>query len=85
MRINQAGVETPGTIRSIAPTGRKDIGGVEYQVEVEVRPAAGEPYTASFNQPLVEQQMPFYTEGAEVTLKVDPEDPNSILLWGGTA
>lgn len=85
-RIAQAGVQTPATLKSMTPTGAKDplSGGVEYALEVEVRPAGGEPYAATFNQQLVSAAVESYEGkvGSEIVVNVDPEDPHSMLLWG---
>jgi hypothetical protein len=85
-KIAQSGVKTPATLVSMTETGNKDplSGGVEYAMEVEVKPDGGAPYTASFNQQLIEQAVESYKAkiGQEITVNVDPDDPNSMLLWG---
>jgi hypothetical protein len=85
-KIAQTGVKTPATLVSMTETPNKDplSGGVEYALEVEVKPEGGAPYTASFNQQLVEQAVEVYNGkvGQEITVNVDPDDPNSMLLWG---
>jgi hypothetical protein len=85
-KIAQQGVKTPATLKSMTETGVKDplSGGVEYALEVEVQPAGGAPYTATFNQQLIQQSVGTYQEkiGQEVVVNVDPDDPNSMLLWG---
>jgi len=88
MRLNESGVEQPATIKRIEPTGKTDAGGAgkEYEVEVEVKPADGDPYPATFTQSMHEQTMGSWaTEGADVNVKVDPDDKSSMILWGGTA
>ncbi len=83
MKLNQSGVDTPATLQALEPTGRSDLGGKEYSITVEVKPAGGAPYTTTFTQAMVEQQMPAYQVGSEITVRVDPDDPNSMILWGG--
>jgi hypothetical protein len=67
-------------------TGGKDplSGGIDYELEVEVRPTGGEAYTATFTQQLIEQAVESYRQkiGAEIVVNVDPDDRNSMLLWG---
>lgn len=77
-------VEHPATIRSLQPTGETDMGGgTGYQVTVEVQPQGGTPYTATFFQFLHEASMGGWaSEGAAVNVHVDPNDPNSMILWG---
>ena len=84
-RLNQVGVEQPAVVNRMAPTGRTDIGGgQEYQFDVEVRPAGGAPYPATFTQYMHVQSMgSWVSEGASVKVRVDPEDPSSMILWGG--
>src|SRR5688572_15797579 len=84
-RLNQAGVEQPAVGNRMAPTGNTDIGGgQEYQFDVEVRPEGGAPYQAGFTQFMHVQSMgSWVSEGAGVKVRVDPEDPNSMMLWGG--
>ena len=85
-RIAQHGVKHPAALKGMRETGNKDplSGGTEYELEVEVRPTGGEPYTASFKQQLIEQSVAAYREkiGAEVVVNVDPDDRNSMMLWG---
>jgi hypothetical protein len=84
-RLNQVGVEQPAVVNRMAPTGRTDVGGgQEYQFDVEVRPAGGAAYPASFTQYMHVQSMgSWVSEGAGVKVRVDPQDPASMMLWGG--
>jgi hypothetical protein len=85
-RIAQVGVHTPAALKAMTPTGNKDplSGGVEYSLEVEVRPANAAPYTATFNQQLIAGSAEAYQGkvGSEVVVNVDPDDPTSMMLWG---
>jgi hypothetical protein len=85
-RIAQHGVKHPAVLTGMRETGNKDplSGGAEYELEVEVKPTGGEAYTASFKQQLIEASVAAYREkiGAEVVVNVDPDDPNSMMLWG---
>jgi hypothetical protein len=85
-RIAQHGVKHPAILKGMRETGRKDplSGGVEYELEVEVKPTGGEPYQASFAQQLLEGTVDGYKQkiGGEVVVNVDPDDPQSMLLWG---
>jgi hypothetical protein len=85
-KIAQTGDKTPATLTAMTETGNKDplSGGVEYAIEVEVKPEGGAPYTATFNQQLIQQSVDSYKDkvGQEITVNVDPDDPNSMLLWG---
>ena len=85
-KIAQQGVKHPAVLKGMRETGEKDplSGGIEYELEVEVRPTGGEPYTASFTQQLIEQSVDGYKQkiGGEIVVNVDPDDPQSMLLWG---
>ena len=65
-------------------SGKKLGGGTEYQMEIEVHPEGGEPYAASITQQLIEQSADHYKQniGGEIKVKVDPADPNKMVLWG---
>jgi hypothetical protein len=84
-KLNDSGVEAPAMIKRLAATGRTDVGGgKEYEVDVEVRPADGSPYPATFTQYMHEGSMGSWaTEGADVKVRMDPDDPSSMILWGG--
>ena len=85
-RIAQHGVKHPAILKGMRETGNQDplSGGTEYELEVEVRPTGGEPYSATFKQQLIESSVAGYREkiGAEIVVNVDPEDRNSMMLWG---
>jgi hypothetical protein len=82
-RLAQNGIERKGKILSRRETGRADVGGSpEYEFKVEVTPDGGEPYEATVLQFVHAQNLEHFPEGKELTVKVDPEDPNSAVLWG---
>src|SRR3954451_16550857 len=73
---------TPAHIDSMSPTGNTDTpGGTEYIITLTVKPAAGEPYQATTNQ-YIYPAAPF-SEGQDVTVKVDPEDSTQVMIFGG--
>ncbi len=80
-RLMDAGVDTPAHIDSMQPTGNTDTpGGAENNIAATVKPPGGEAYEVSFNQ-YVYPSAPF-AAGEDVTVKVDPDDPNSVMIWG---
>ena len=85
-KIAQQGVKHPAVLRGMRETGNKDplSGGVEYELEVEVKPTGGEPYTSTFTQQLIAGSIDGYKQkiGQEIVVNVDPDDPQSMLLWG---
>jgi hypothetical protein len=80
-RLTDVGVEAPAHIDSMTSTGNTDTpGGTEYDITVTVSPAGGEPYQVTFNQ-YIYPTAPF-VEGEDVTLKVDPSDPDVVMIFG---
>ena len=85
-KLAQSGVKTPAVLKAMTPTGNQDplSGDTEFAVEVEVRPDGGAPYDATFNQQLIDQSVEAYQGkiGSEIVVNVDPDDPNTMVLWG---
>jgi len=84
-RIGTEGIETKATLKSLEKVGDQQFGGgTEYRMEIEVQPEGGAPYPATINQQLIEQSVAHYEQnvGGEITVKVDPNDPNKMVLWG---
>lgn len=79
--LMDSGVDTPAQIDSMSPTGNTDKpGGSENVITATVHPEGGEPYQVSFNQ-YIYPSAPFAV-GDAVTLKVDPADPNTVMIFG---
>jgi hypothetical protein len=85
-KIAQQGVKHPAVLKGMRETGKADplSHGVEYELEVEVKPTGGEPYTSTFTQQLIAGSVDAYKQkiGGEIVVNVDPDDPQSMLLWG---
>lgn len=85
-KIAQQGVKHPAILKGMTETGKKDplSGGTEFQLEVEVKPTGGDAYAATFSQQLIQQSIEGYREkiGEEVVVNVDPDDRDSMMLWG---
>jgi len=79
-RLNAGGVSTPATIASVTPTGRGGMGSAWYSVAVHVEPEGGTPYDATFTQSLIEGQVSGMAPGTRINVKVDPGDPNAMLM-----
>jgi hypothetical protein len=75
------GVDTPAHIDSMTATGNTDKpGGTEYVIQLTVKPATGGSYEATMNQ-YIYPSAPF-SDGEDVTVKVDPADPNVLMIFG---
>ena len=80
-KLMKSGVDTPAHIDSMTPTGKTDKpGGSENVIELTVSPAGGAAYTVTINQ-YIYPSAPF-ASGEDVTVKVDPDDANSVMIWG---
>lgn len=80
-KLMNSGVDTPAHIDSMTPTGNTDKpGGAENVIGLTVSPVDGPSYEVTTNQ-YIYPSAPF-SEGEDVTVKVDPDDPNTVMIWG---
>jgi hypothetical protein len=77
----KVGVDTPAKIDSMTSTGHTDKpGGTEYDISLTIKPVGGESYAISTNQ-YIYPSNPF-SEGENVTVKVDPDDRGVVMIFG---
>lgn len=82
-KLMNEGVDTPAQVDSVVPTGKGTPRGyTEQTVTLTVRPTDGDPYQATATQ-YMDPAKP-YREGDAVTVKVDPSDRNSVMIFGRT-
>jgi hypothetical protein len=83
-RVSARGVEMPATLRAVE-LGQPNpmLGGIPAQLHLTVEPPGGAPYEVNTDQALHESMASALAAGQHVTVKVDPEDPQCLLLWGG--
>jgi hypothetical protein len=80
-KLMNHGVDTPAHIDSMESSGKTDTpGGTEHLITLTVSPAGGQPYEVTTNQ-YIYPSAPF-SEGDNVTLKVDPDDPTVVMIFG---
>jgi hypothetical protein len=80
-KLIKVGVDTPAHIDTMTPTGNTDKpGGTEYDITLTVTPSAGDAYEVTTNQ-YIYPSNPF-TAGENVTVKIDPGDPNVVMIFG---
>jgi hypothetical protein len=84
-KINESGVEARATVVSMREVGTQLGGGHQIEFELTVHPAQGEDYPVSTSQSMHEQTLRGVSEGGDVTVKVDPDDPRSLLVWGAAS
>ena len=82
-KIATAGIEAPGVIHTISPTGQTDIsGGQKVDFAVSIRPASGDPFQTTISQSMLPAQMEGLSEGQAITVKYDPDAPAVALIYG---
>jgi hypothetical protein len=74
------GFGPPGQGPSLQMPGAPFV--TEMRFVVEVEPANGTPYEATFTQQLAQQVAEMLAAGSQITVRVDPNDPSSMLFWG---
>jgi len=82
MRINKAGVQTPATVDAMREVGTQFGGGHQIEFDLTVHPDGGQDYHAHVSQSLHDVTLQGVAEGGNVIVKVDPDDPQSMLVWG---
>jgi hypothetical protein len=82
-RLYQAGVETPGVLRAVQ-FGQASplLGGTPVQFTVTVQPSGGAPYDVSTDQVVTAEMAQLLVLGSTVTLRVDPANPQSLMIYG---
>jgi hypothetical protein len=85
MKINQSGVEARATVDAIRETGTQLGGGHQIDFELTVHPAGGEDYAVSASQSMHDATLQGVAEGSDVVVKVDPDDPHSLMVWGAAS
>ncbi len=85
MRINKAGVQTPATVDSMREVGTQLGGGHQMEFGLTVHPEGGEDYQVQVSQSLHDATLQGISEGGKIIVKVDPENPQSLLVWGAAS
>ena len=85
MRLNQVGVQTPATVNAMREVGTQLGGGHQIEFDLTVHPDGDGDYQAHVSQSMHEATLQGVSEGAQIIVKVDPEDPQSLLVWGAAS
>jgi hypothetical protein len=81
-KLGQVGVQAPGVIDTLRPTGQTDMGGGQMtEVDVTVTPAGGQPYQATVRQSFLPSQLEGLSQGAAIGVKYDPDNPSAALIY----
>src|SRR5437588_2546603 len=82
-KLGAQGVEAPGVIRAIRPTGETDMGGGQKtEVDVTIAPAGGSSYDTTIKQSFLAAQLEGLDTGGAITVKYDPDNPPAALIYG---
>jgi len=85
MKLNKEGVLTPAVVDSMKEVGTQFGGGHQIEFDLTVQPESGESYQAHVSQSLHDATLQGITEGGKINVKVDPDDPQSLLVWGAAS
>ncbi|HTR75574.1 MAG TPA: hypothetical protein VMH33_10025 [Solirubrobacterales bacterium] len=82
-KINASGVDATATVDSMEEVGSQLGGGHQIDFQLTVHPAdGGADYQVATSQSMHEVTLKGVEQGATVQVKVDPDDPQSLLVWG---
>jgi hypothetical protein len=81
-KINASGVDATATVDSMQEVGTQLGGGHQIDFQLTVHPAGGADYLVATSQSMHEQTLKGVEAGTTVAVKVDPDDPQSLLVWG---
>jgi hypothetical protein len=81
-KINASGIDATATVDSMEEVGSQIGGGHQIDFRLTVHPAGGADYQVATSQSMHEQTLKGVEQGATVAVKVDPDDPQSLLVWG---
>jgi hypothetical protein len=85
MRINKVGVQTPATVDSMREVGSQLGGGHQMEFDLTVHPEGASDYQVHLSQSMHDATLKGVAEGGRVIVKVDPENPQSVLVWGAAS
>jgi len=79
-RLNATGQDGTGTITAVRDTGMTVNENPSIEMDLQVQVAGGAPYPVTHRQVVSRLAIANFQPGASVGLKVDPNDPQSILI-----
>jgi hypothetical protein len=85
MRLNKVGVQTTATVNSMQEVGTQLGGGHQIDFDLTVHPEGGADYQVQVSQSLHDATLQGVAQGGKILVKVDPEDPQSLLVWGAAS
>jgi len=77
-----SGIETPAEITGIRQTGNFINNNPQVEFRVSVQPEDKPAYTATITTVVQQVHLPAYTTGKNITVLVDPDDTQNLLIKG---
>ena len=84
MKISKSGVEGRATVNSMNEVGTSFGGGHEIDFDLTVHGTGGD-YAVKLTQTLHDATLNGIAAGGDVVVKVYPDDPQALLVWGPAA
>jgi hypothetical protein len=82
-RLSEHGVELPGTVTSLDPGESSPLyAGTMARLTLSVEPPGGTRYEVTVKQILADTMAAPLKVGDRVTVRADPDDQQSVMLWG---
>jgi hypothetical protein len=81
-KLMQHGVQATATIKAVREGATSPLTGSEVDLDVTVKPPSGAPYDATIKQYFPAGAAQKFTVGSEIGVRIDPDDPQSLLVWG---
>lgn len=83
-KLKASGVEAPAVITAIR-RGEADplSGSIKTEIDLNIKPADGDPYPATVKQSILPAWLDTLSAGEAVTVKYDPDNRMSALIYGG--
>lgn len=74
------GIEAKARIVDLSDTGNRHNRNPEVRIQLEVRPATGEPFRASVTAFISPVDLPKFQPGTELTVRYDPANPAAVAI-----
>src|SRR4051812_33602734 len=81
MKINESGIDGRARVDSMEEVGTQFGGGHQIRFQLTVHGADGD-YAVSTEQSMHDATLAGVAQGGEVVVKIDPDDPQALLVWG---
>jgi Short C-terminal domain len=81
-KLMQHGVDGRATVRAVREGASSPLTGTEVEIDVTVTPAAGAPYESTVKQYSPAGAAERFAVGSEIPVRSDPDDPQTIMVWG---